>query len=151
MIYIAVIAFKQGGYGLARISCGHVMAGPTKPFPSPSRGSDMLLLMQVVLALIWMSQCVRDYGQWVITVGHPARLSYGIDSAGNTCGQKNSWNGGQGPDLTEYKKLYYLNPLELLDTSTFLGARSVCVKQCPAAEDACGLASLPCRNDRQYR
>ena len=83
--------------------------------------------------------------------GHPARLTFGIDSAGNTCGQRNSWNGTDGPDLRNYKKLYYPDPLQLLDSSTFLGARSICVESCPGAESVCSLGSLPCRNTTQYR
>ena len=83
--------------------------------------------------------------------GHPARLSSGIDSAGNTCGQKNSWNNASGPDLTDYKKLYYLDPLELLDPNTFLAARSVCVQSCPGSESLCSLGALPCRNTAEYR
>jgi len=81
----------------------------------------------------------------------PARLSYGIDSAGNTCGQKNNWNGTNGPDLTSYKKLYHLDPLELLDSNSFLGARSICVQSCPGTESVCSLSSLPCRNTTEYR
>ena len=76
---------------------------------------------------------------------------FGIDSAGNTCGQRNSWNGTDGPDLRNYKKLYYLDPLQLLDSNTFLGARSICVESCPGAESVCSLGSPPCRNSTQYR
>lgn len=111
-------------------------------------------MMSCPVVICWISEILRLLRrdqEFCAMTGHPARLSYGIDSSGNTCGQKNTWNGGSGPDLTEYKNLYYLNPLELLDTNTFLGARSVCVKQCPGAESACGLSSLPCRSDVQYR
>ena len=87
----------------------------------------------------------------VMHAGTPARLTYGIDSAGNVCGQKNNWNGTGGPDLTGFMKLYYLDPLQLLDSSTFLGARSICVETCPGAVSLCSLDSLPCRNTTQYR
>ena len=123
-----------------------------------------MLLVSVAVTLVLVDPCARFCtsvdAMCTITfhlqidpfcAGQPARLTYGIDSAGNTCGHKNTWNGLAGPDLTEYKKLYYLNPLELLDSNTFLGARSVCVKECPGATDVCGLANLPCRSNNQYR
>ncbi len=144
MVYIAVIAFKQGGdhaFHLAMTQSGKIFV---------QLGTLQDLAASAGIKMRYAS--CRPFDQcWHGTTGHPARLSYGIDSSGNTCGQKNAWNGGSGPDLTEYKNLYYLNPLELLDTNTFLGARSVCVKECPGTESACSISSLPCRSNVQYR
>ena len=134
MVYIAVIAYKQGIQKLPK-------------FAEVPRSCWCV-------GRSWCSHevdSIHKQERASCCTGHPARLSYGIDSAGNTCGQKNYWNGGQGPDLTDYKKLYYLNPLELLDTDIFLGARSVCLKDCPGAESACGLTDFPCRANTQYR
>ena len=82
--------------------------------------------------------------------GNPDRLTYGIDSYGNVCGADNSAAGG--PDLRAQTKLYYLNPLDLLQPSlAFLAARSVCVAACPGASDQCAVAALPCAADHEYR
>ena len=74
-----------------------------------------------------------------------------MDSYGNLCGTKNNWDGTNGPDLTFKKKLYYLNPLELLNPSTLQTAKAICVDACPTAEDVCGVADFPCRASNQYR
>lgn len=87
----------------------------------------------------------------ILRTGDPRRLAYGIDSFGNVCGAKNSWNGEEGPDFREYKKLYYLNPLDLLNATTFRSARAICVKECPSIQDLCDVDSLPCRAENQYR
>ena len=66
------------------------------------------------------------------------------------CGADNTAAGG--PDLRARTKLYYLNPLDLLQPSlAFLAARSVCVAACPDAADQCSVASLPCAADHEYR
>lgn len=86
----------------------------------------------------------------VLLAGNPARLTFGIDSYGNVCGSDNTAAGG--PDLRGAKKLYYLNPLELLQPSlAFLAARTVCVVACPTAASLCNVTSLPCLADAQYR
>ena len=45
--------------------------------------------------------------------GDPRRLYYGIDSYGNVCGASNTWNGVEGPDLTERKRVLFLDPIEV--------------------------------------
>ena len=66
------------------------------------------------------------------------------------CGADNTAAGG--PDLRSQTKLYYLNPLDLLQPSlAFLAARSVCVASCPGASDQCAVAALPCAADHEYR
>lgn len=74
-----------------------------------------------------------------------------MDSYGNLCGVKNDWDGTDGPDLTLKKKLYYLNPLELLDPDTVDTAKAICVEECPVAADVCGIAEFPCTTAAQYR
>ncbi|DBA72774.1 hypothetical protein WJX79_010106 [Trebouxia sp. C0005] len=83
--------------------------------------------------------------------GKPERLEYGVDSYGNLCGVKNDWDGTGGPDLTLKTKLYYLNPLELLNPETVDTAKAICVEECPAAADVCGIAEFPCTTAAQYR
>ena len=83
--------------------------------------------------------------------GRPERLEYAIDSYGNLCGTKNDWDGTNGPDLTLKPKLYYLNPLELLNPATITTAKAICVEACPTATDVCGVANFPCRTAAQYR
>lgn len=85
-----------------------------------------------------------------LRAGNPDRLTYGIDSYGHVCGADNTAAGG--PDLRAATKLYYLNPLDLLQPSlAFLAARSVCVAACPGAGDQCAVAALPCAADNEYR
>ena len=86
-----------------------------------------------------------------ICTGRPERLEYAIDSYGNLCGTKNDWDGTNGPDLTLKPKLYYLNPLELLNPATITTAKAICVEACPTATDVCGVANFPCRTAAQYR
>lgn len=74
-----------------------------------------------------------------------------MDSYGNLCGTKNNWDGTNGPDLTFKKKLYYLNPLELLNPNTVQTAKAICVDACPSTADVCGVGSFPCRTSNQYR
>jgi hypothetical protein len=82
--------------------------------------------------------------------GNPERLSHGIDSYGNVCGADNTAAGGL--DLRGAPKLYYLNPLELLQpTLAFLAARTVCVAACPGAAAVCNVTALPCSADAEYR
>lgn len=83
--------------------------------------------------------------------GKPERLEYAIDSYGNLCGVNNNWDGTGGPDLTSKTKLYYLNPLELLNPATVTTAKAICVEECPGAADVCNITQLPCRNPTQYR
>ena len=92
--------------------------------------------------------CVRAFKE-----GDPKRLYYGIDSYGNVCGSNNDWNGdGNGPDLRQQKRLYFLNPFELLNPLNYQYAKAICVPKCPSASDVCGVgSSLPCIQPNQYR
>ena len=49
------------------------------------------------------------------SAGNPNRLMYGIDTYGNVCGADHTAAGA--PDLRGATKLYYLNPLDLLQPS----------------------------------
>ncbi|KAK9842492.1 hypothetical protein WJX81_002530 [Elliptochloris bilobata] len=106
----------------------------------------------VIFLLVWLAFWggMGYIAYQAFTLGNPDRLTYGIDSYGNVCGADNTASGG--PDLRAAKKLYYLNPLELLQPSlAFLAARSVCVAACPSAADRCNVSALPCTADREYR
>ena len=83
--------------------------------------------------------------------GNPERLQYGIDSYGNLCGSVNDWNGTAGPDLRNATKLYYLNPLQLLNPSTIYTAQSICVSSCPTNTSLCSISNVPSLNCTQYR
>ena len=87
----------------------------------------------------------------LLLAGNPERLQYGIDSYGNLCGSKNDWNGTTGPDLRNATKLYYLNPLQLLNPSTIYTAQSICVSSCPTNTSLCSISNFPCLNGTQYR
>lgn len=87
----------------------------------------------------------------MLVSGKPEHLEYGVDSYGNLCGVNNDWDGTGGPDLTLKTKLYYLNPLELLNPKTVDTAKAICVEECPAAADICGVAEFPCTTAAQYR
>jgi choline transporter-like protein 2/4/5 len=84
------------------------------------------------------------------SAGDPKRLVYGLDSHGLLCGANNTYK-DTVMDLTDKPNLYYLDALELLDPSNLMYARAVCVASCPTADDVCGLSSLPCTNNTQYR
>ena len=87
-------------------------------------------------------------------LGSLARLVYGFDSYGFLCGTDNDGDipNVQGPDLRDYKKLYYLNPIELLDPRNFKSAKRICVAECPTENDVCDLVTgESCDNNRQYR
>lgn len=89
----------------------------------------------------------------VLATGDAKRLVYGTDSYGFTCGTKQDFNGTTF-DLSEKKKLYYLNALELLTVVNIPYARKVCIDSCPPPAQQCnGLnpSSLPCTDTEQYR
>ena len=94
---------------------------------------------------------IRCYFTLLSLAGKPERLEYGVDSYGNLCGVKNDWDDTDGPDLTLKTKLYYLNPLELLNPETVDTAKAICVETCPVAADICGVAEFPCKSAAQYR
>jgi len=88
------------------------------------------------------------------TTGSLNRLVYGYDSYGFLCGTNNDGDldSVEGPDLSEFKKLYYLNPLELLDPSNFKSAKSICVKDCPTEANVCSVLDTNiCQNATQFR
>eukprot|EP00884_Botryococcus_braunii_P000131 jgi/Botrbrau1/10118/Bobra.20_2s0025.1 len=118
-----------------------------EPIASRRRTRDCLFLL--IFTAFWGGMIFIAYKAF--TTGDPKRLAYGIDSYGNVCGANNNWNGEGGPDLRQYKKLYYLNPLELLNSTTFRSARAICVQECPSSLDLCSVDSLPCRSANQYR
>lgn len=117
--------------------------------------------------------CIIAYNE-----GSIARLVYGVDSYGFTCGKVRKHNleccstnayippfflyflhvclaqsttfMGSTIDLSTRKNLYYLYPLDLLTPGNIPYAKSVCVDSCPNA-DTCGFNSFPCSNDAAFR
>lgn len=88
--------------------------------------------------------CIIAYNE-----GSIARLVYGVDSYGFTCGKSTTFMGST-IDLSTRKNLYYLYPLDLLTPGNIPYAKSVCVDSCPNA-DTCGFNSFPCSNDAAFR
>ena len=82
--------------------------------------------------------------------GDPQRILYGLDSYGNYCGMLNVKANGTTVDLRHAPKLYYLDPLELLDPSNYYYARTVCVPECPGAMQRCDVGDFPCTDPNQY-
>ncbi|KAJ7514832.1 hypothetical protein O6H91_23G061600 [Diphasiastrum complanatum] len=64
--------------------------------------------------------------------GDTNRILYGLDMDGNVCGAKNSGvNGSSGPNFTDRKNLYWLDPYDfLLDEETHI-YKTVCLVSCP--------------------
>ncbi len=115
----------------------------------PSTEVQLLQACGCITSLCLPQSCLS---QTVFLIsGKPERLEYGVDSYGNLCGVKNDWDGTGGPDLTLKTKLYYLNPLELLNPETVDTAKAICVEECPASADICGVAQFPCTTAAQYR
>jgi solute carrier family 44 (choline transporter-like protein), member 2/4/5 len=81
--------------------------------------------------------------------GDPQKILYGLDSYGNYCGMVNN-HGNVTIDLTHATKLYYLNPLELLDASNYYYGRAVCVPECPSALRRCTPNDFPCQDPDQF-
>ncbi|XRB10017.1 choline transporter protein [Pycnococcus provasolii] len=71
--------------------------------------------------------------------GRMDRLVYGVDSYGNTCGSTNNWNAHKGPDFTKRKKLYFVDPTDVVstDVSSLLRAKRVCLETCPGKDEYC--------------
>jgi solute carrier family 44 (choline transporter-like protein), member 2/4/5 len=83
--------------------------------------------------------------------GDPQKIVSGLDSYGNYCGMVNTRENGTAiVDLRKATKLYYLNPLELLDPSNYPYARTVCVEECPTAARTCSSEDFPCTSPEQY-
>ena len=81
--------------------------------------------------------------------GDPQKIIYGLDSFGNYCGMVNT-RGNVTIDLTNATKLYYLDPLELLDPSNYYYASAVCVSECPGVAQKCTAGEFPCRDADNY-
>mmetsp|Transcript_33273 Transcript_33273/g.83821 ORF Transcript_33273/g.83821 Transcript_33273/m.83821 type:complete len:809 (+) Transcript_33273:563-2989(+) len=77
-------------------------------------------------------------GGYAIMFGNANKLLYGIDAMGNICGSVNEFN-GTTLDLTSAKKLYFLDPFEMmkLDITQIPFAKSVCLPACPSTPDLC--------------
>ena len=88
--------------------------------------------------------CVLSYQH-----GDLSKLIYGTDSHGFICGKSYSFM-GTTLDLSNKKSLYYLDPLQLLSTTTLPYANSICVDSCPSV-DVCSLTSLPCTNANAFK
>ncbi len=115
----------------------------------PSTKVQLFRVCGCIISLCLLQPCLS---QTVLLIsGKPEHLEYGVDSYGNLCGVKNDWDGTGGPDLTLKTKLYYLNPLELLNPETVDTAKAICVEECPVAADICGVAEFPCTTAAQYR
>ena len=115
----------------------------------PSTKVQLFQVCGCIISLCLLQSCLS---QIVLLIsGKPERLEYGVDSYGNLCGVINDWDGTGGPDLTLKTKLYYLNPLELLNPETVDTAKAICVEECPVAADMCGVAEFPCTTAAQYR
>lgn len=80
-------------------------------------------------------------------------MIYGYDSYGFLCGvdNKDLINIEEsGPDLTQKKRLYYLNAMELLNPLNIKKAKSICVASCPTSADVCTLGDF-CTSNNQFR
>ncbi len=115
----------------------------------PSTEVHLFQVCGCITSLCLLQSCLLQTK--LLISGKPERLEYGVDSYGNLCGVKNDWDGTSGPDLTLKTKLYYLNPLELLNPETVDTAKAICVEECPTAADICGVAEFPCTTAAQYR
>ena len=95
----------------------------------PRRCKDLLFLLLFIVFWVGMLYIAGVS----IENGKPERLIYGIDSHGFTCGAKN--DAINGPDLSNSKKLYFLDPLALQSTRSLTGlkrAKKVCIQECPS-------------------
>ena len=82
---------------------------------------DILFLLLFIGFLVGMVVI----GVMAFQKGDYAELMYGSDSYGNVCGKKNNWAGTGGPDLTDKKKLYFLDPTEITNPIGLLYAKKV--------------------------
>ena len=82
---------------------------------------DILFLLLFIGFLVGMVVI----GVMAFQKGNYAELMYGSDSYGNVCGKKNNWAGTGGPDLTDKKKLYFLDPTEITNPIGLLYAKKV--------------------------
>lgn len=109
----------------------------TSVTPSKDEGKNRLeaeerrckdLLFLLLFVIFWGGMIyIAAFG---FTHGKAARLLYGLDSHGYTCGVKND----NGPDLSNAKKLYFLDPLALQTTRSLTAlkrAKKVCIPECP--------------------
>ena len=108
--------------------------------------TDVLCLF--VFVLFWGGMGYVGYR--ALSEGNPDRILYGLDSYGNYCGMLNVKADGEDVDLRNKTKLYYLDPLELLDTTNYYYAKTTCVEACPTAERVCTLDSFPCTSASHF-
>jgi len=105
----------------------------------------------LIFAAFWAGMLYVAYQGFML--GDPQRIVYGVDSFGHYCGMVNTRVDGNVTtqiDLRNAKKLYYLNPLELLDAENYQYAKTVCVKECPGAAVQCAPTDFPCQSEDQY-
>ncbi len=99
----------------------------------------------------WLLRFLTTYPRYAHRVpGNTARLVYGTDSFGFTCGATVTFQGAT-LDLTSRKNLYYLNPLDLMSIYNIPFAKSVCLDGCPSAPNVCDYKNLPCNSGTQYQ
>jgi solute carrier family 44 (choline transporter-like protein), member 2/4/5 len=110
--------------------------------------TDMVCL--ILFAVFWGG--MGWVGFKALSEGDPHRILYGIDSYGNYCGMINERDNGTAVlDLRKKTKLYYINPLELLDPSNFQYAQSICVEECPTKAVQCTPEVFPCTSSSQFQ
>lgn len=103
----------------------------------------------ILFLVFWAGMAVVGYE--ALSAGDPNRLLYGVDSYGHYCGSVNTIaNSTDTIDLTKAKQLYYLNPLELLDTNNYYYAKTICVEACPGQDKQCAPSNIPCQRSDQY-
>ncbi|XP_076861866.1 choline transporter-like protein 1 isoform X1 [Brachyhypopomus gauderio] len=74
---------------------------------------------------------------YTIVTGGAARLVFGYDSYGNTCGQRNDAIEGvrlSGLDHTDRKYVFFLDPCNIDIIQRKIKSMALCVSQCPAEE-----------------
>ncbi|XP_030621706.1 choline transporter-like protein 1 isoform X2 [Chanos chanos] len=74
---------------------------------------------------------------YTIITGGAARLVFGYDSYGNTCGQRNEYIEGvrlSGLDQTDKKYVFFLDPCNIDIVQRKIKSMALCVSQCPDEE-----------------
>ncbi|CAM9159509.1 unnamed protein product [Lampetra planeri] len=95
--------------------------------------TDILWLVLFSLFCIGMA-CICGF---VVFTGASARLIYGYDSYGNTCGQNNTKIEGvplSGRNMKDLKNVFFLDPCNIDFINMKVKSIALCVSKCPAAE-----------------
>uniref|UniRef100_A0A669DPQ6 Choline transporter-like protein n=1 Tax=Oreochromis niloticus TaxID=8128 RepID=A0A669DPQ6_ORENI len=95
--------------------------------------TDIPWLIIFTLFCIGMA-CICGYP---IATGGAARLVFGYDSYGNTCGKNNTKIEGvplSGRDMTENKFVFFLDPCNLDLINRKIKSIALCVSKCPSTE-----------------